>query len=258
MELRGTSPVRPVVAQRYAYNGKELVEGIGLYDYGARWYDPVVGRWNAVDPAADLMPSWSPYNYAFNNPIMFIDPDGTIPYPITIRAFAPFDSFGGGFHGDGAKRGFTTSQTATARMHQTINFDTDKTSISSTAYSDETSHPYLGEKTADATSLITRFDAYSSSMSREFNFGAEVASSNPLALGSPDIDVKSSFRISSTDSSLKISGNLTGDNFPSTESFISDPTGQSIFLGVCMKEVLFPVLPEIMIDRYLPFLCQYL
>jgi RHS repeat-associated protein len=79
MELRGTSPVRPVVAQRYAYNGKELVEGIGLYDYGARWYDPVVGRWTSVDPLAGKMPGWSPYNYVLGNPISLIDPDGRSP-----------------------------------------------------------------------------------------------------------------------------------------------------------------------------------
>jgi RHS repeat-associated protein len=81
MELRGTSPVRPVVAQRYLYNGKELVEGIGLYDYGARWYDPVVGRWTSVDPLADHPNQIhvSPYHYAANNPITHTDPDGKCP-----------------------------------------------------------------------------------------------------------------------------------------------------------------------------------
>jgi RHS repeat-associated protein len=81
MELRGTSPVRPVVAQRYAYNGKELVEGIGLYDYGARWYDPVVGRWTSVDPLAGKFVSESPYNYAGNSPVMNIDVGGAYKLP---------------------------------------------------------------------------------------------------------------------------------------------------------------------------------
>jgi RHS repeat-associated protein len=81
MELRGTSPVRPVVAQRYAYNGKELVEGIGLYDYGARWYDPVVGRWTSVDPLAEASPYESPYVYVSDNPIFYLDPDGRYKYP---------------------------------------------------------------------------------------------------------------------------------------------------------------------------------
>ncbi len=90
MNIAGLSYSDASPENRYKYNGKRCTErsrselegefGLDWYDYGARFYDAILGRWHVRDPLAEEEYQWTSYNYTFNRPIKFVDPDGRYPF----------------------------------------------------------------------------------------------------------------------------------------------------------------------------------
>jgi RHS repeat-associated protein len=70
-----------LLSYKYKYNGKEWQDELGLnaYDFGARIYMPDIGRWPCIDPQAELLERSSPYVYALNSPLVYVDNDGELP-----------------------------------------------------------------------------------------------------------------------------------------------------------------------------------
>jgi RHS repeat-associated protein len=229
-------------SSRYTFTGKEQDALTGLQYFGARYYDARISLWYGVDPMAEKALSWTPYNYCLNNPIRLVDPDGRTPYPITIRSFHPSNGFPGSSLGPGLgrnysgdDRGFSNNPSSSARISHTVTADAEKGTSSyskNSTFSSPTSHPYFGESTGTPSGYANKTSLGNSSIGFETGYSG----TNPLAYGpTADIDNKTFFNITETNGMLNVTANVYGDDFPNTEMFIQDPSGQSLFLGADVR-----------------------
>ncbi|MFZ4929787.1 RHS repeat-associated core domain-containing protein [Chryseobacterium sp. Mn2064] len=81
LEFHDMDSIVSIGSVRFNRKTKSITEfrEIDLSDPDAQPYLDTAGRWISPDPLSEEFPSWSPYNYAFNNPLKFVDPDGRAP-----------------------------------------------------------------------------------------------------------------------------------------------------------------------------------
>ena len=217
----------------YGFGGHEKddeVKGSGNHlSFGDYGYDTRLGKRWKIDPMASKMPAWTPYSFAFNNPIVYIDPEGLYPIFIVTRSYAPFKTFGPSFaQYEGDDRGHTLDRSASYRTLVSINYDTE--TMRPEAFGGRST-----SKRADGSSSSespTKIDDRSNGN----NIDVHSFGNNADVQNSFDIDQFTKLKITTEgdikqDHILNITGTISGDNFPSQESFVYDSEGNSLWLG---------------------------
>jgi len=139
-------------------------------------------------------------------------------YLLNVRSYAPFASFGGGFEGD--KRGPSTMPGVSSRIAVQIAFNPQTGRMATpVATSSGTTFLPLGTR-GMATPKATAIK--SARFANGFRIEMDVAGSNPLVPGAPDIDLHLDLSVTQASQRLNVYASLRGDTFPNAEVFVLD------------------------------------
>lgn len=231
---------------RYGYQGqetdRELWDGCVAYKY--RIEDPRLGRFFSTDPLAPDYPWNSPYAFSENRVIDGVELEGLEVVSVHSRSFAPFDSFGGGYTGDGNNRKFGDelvedydNKRFNYRIRSAVEVNLQTNQILSTTLGKTWSEkPSAGRGAWSPTYFQepSTFEGGNLFFQMQGNDKA-LAVPNWLNAGYIDVKVKLNFEQVASDNGLlkwKVAGEVYGDRYPSNETFLTDKSGNQLFLGV--------------------------
>ena len=203
-------------ATPYKFNGKELDDETGMYYYGARYYDPRLSLWHGVDPLASKFPSMSPYAYANNNPISFIDVGGLFLWPVTVRSFISASKVGfGRFRGDGRGASFS----GTSRVYSSFTVDPSAGTLNNRSTNSDPTVFYgvpliPGSTKSPEPEMSAEIKGrWENSMSVSFSHEAKDPITPSFATPELDLNANLIFTEDLDNGVLSILGSFTGDNF---------------------------------------------
>lgn len=147
-------------------------------------------------------------------------------YVLTVRSYAPFPRFGGGFEGD--NRGPSTSKTVTSRTAVEIIFNPQSGKIGKPkATSSGTTWLPLDVRGLEEPRVTL---VNTSRIHNGVSITVDLAGSNPLVFGAPDIDLHATLWFTLEGGFLRVLAALSGDRFPNAEMFVTDGSGKSRML----------------------------
>ncbi len=171
--------------------------------------------------------------------VAYVDRERGFPYTFHVRAFHPDSTFGGGFDGD--NRGFSTSLDVTSRIQQEITLNTSTDQISQRSWSDQSVYKdptgltdRALRRTAVPESGVSDYRLNNANEAVETHtFNTSVQGNNPLVPGSPNIDVDGRFTVTEdlARGQLRVQAQFNGDNFPNSESFVTDSRGVAVSIA---------------------------
>jgi len=245
---KSTVSKNDVKAYRYGFQGQEIdneVKGEGnSVNYKYRMHDARIGRFFAIDPLTKSYPWNSPYAFSENRVIDSRELEGLERVSIHNYSFAPFDDFGGGFHGDGENRGFGDKVNPGSKLNEKFRIGSMVT-LSLTGDADIKRKAYGSWSlwTGDADFSAAKFESFNYS-NGNLNYHYAGGNAEPLWIMQSfvaDIDVKLdiTFKQMKNNNKFQVTGLVKGDRFPSNETYLTDVGGNKLFFGVSGPDGMF-------------------